>query len=834
MERDRESRYEESQSARAESVRRHDRRPAGSGNGAEAAGLTGRLLSLQQSAGNRAVTRLVQAKLLVGPVDDPYERQADRIASLVTGGRSPEPEHAAGPLEHEPTSVQRAAAGGAGGGFEAPSEVGTLVGGGKPLPAAIRGSFEPRLGADLSRVAVHDDAGSAAVAEKIGARAFTSGSHMYFGAGQYNPHSQAGRHLIAHEVTHVLQQTGGVQRKPIVSFDGALVPTRLSERRIQGNFFKNLNEKRKQFFGRSDKAVREKTGDENLDKMSKEEQSTYMRRTKGGGPGENPDWSNPKFFGKKPNKFKAKLAVAQEDANWLKNVTALRNAGYKAIFSGEGRKALGNMDKNYLAKRALENQGALDGKSDSEIAGLVKQFTNGIYDVGHTWIRLETYVGDELKDLYSFGMWPAKIAALDSDDNYGGFAGPVSLGQGEIRHPDNVHEGDAMTAYFAHDASKTQFAKALDLAMTRYQSPPPYVLVGYNCTTFAREIFQSAGGAYPSNGTLLPGFAYTPGNLYHSIMKKVAEDDKKKDQGKKPSGRATSSDEHKDIVEKAKTKQEMLSNAGKRDVQSEIFGVPKPDAKTSTVHMFAGNTIRYGIRPDFPEDSKLALDKDRDMVSVANDAALDRFGVYTFWMGPKVYWYVPEDDVDDARHDPNAKKPPAKQSGLLLPMYNGTSGGFHAPAPDDKPNTQVDRMTFLMGGYLISNTEGEWVNIQGVHSGEFYWVKKTWYDYFFEPDKYPLPPDLAGGATTSVQSPQQPPPQRQTFSVTKDGMPYYESRTEADPSGVLTTTKVNDFMLTFDPFDKDYVVIYLPDEGKNILVKVTDYHAWCKLVGREP
>ncbi|HEY2814084.1 MAG TPA: DUF4157 domain-containing protein [Acidimicrobiales bacterium] len=799
----------------------------------ESNALATQLLTLQHTAGNQAANRFVQTKLIVGAADDPYEREADRIASVVMGGRTPpaptpgraaDDGHAEARASRDATDVR--------GSFAATKDLATYVkgGGGAPLPDTVRRDLEPRFGVDFGEVRVHTDDKASSMAASIGASAFTHGNDVYFGRGTFQPHSPGGQHLLAHELTHVLQQTGSAHRKISRSFDGSLVPTRLAERRIQGNFLKKMNEKRKQFFGKSDKDVREKTKDENIDNMSKGDLQTYMQRTKGGGPSENPDWSNPKLFAKTPNKFKVKLAVAQEDANWLKNMKSLRNEGYKAIFSSEGRAALGAMDKEWLIKKALENQGALDGMTDAEIKTQVDKFTEGMYDVGHTWIRLETYVDNELKDLYSYGMWPAKIAEMnDSGDNYGGFAGPVSLGQGEIRHPDNVHEGDAMTAYFAHGASKKQFDSALELAATRYQSPPPYVLVGYNCTTFAREIFQAGGGTYPAGGRLLPGFAYTPGNLYKAIMEKVAEDEKKKDKGKKVGGKATKEDEHKDLVDKGKAKQAMLAEAGKRDTQSETFATPKPNAKTQTLHFFAPNSFRYGVRPDFATDSKISLDKDRDMVAVDSPEAADRFGVFTFWMGPKKYWYILEDDVNDAMEE----QKPTKKAGVMLPLYTGTGGGFKPPASGEKPNRTIDQTAFFADIWKIDQTAGEWINIAGLRGGEFWWVRKTHYDYFSAPSTTPIPKDLLGdgGAPSGSGSGGPKPPQ---FPVTKDGVPFYNSWIDENPTGLLSTSQVSDDMLDFDPFQDGWVVTYVARAGGvDYYIKKTDYDAWCKLTGRK-
>lgn len=94
---------------------------------------------------------------------------------------------------------------------------------GSPLPTGLRGELEPALGASLSHVRIHTDADSASAADALHARAFATGQDIHFGAGQYDPSSPAGRHLIAHEVAHTVQQQGAapaVQCKPRVSEPG--------------------------------------------------------------------------------------------------------------------------------------------------------------------------------------------------------------------------------------------------------------------------------------------------------------------------------------------------------------------------------------------------------------------------------------------------------------------------------------------------------------------------------------------------------------------------------------------------------------------------------------
>jgi hypothetical protein len=97
-----------------------------------------------------------------------------------------------------------------GGGSEAPSSVDAYVGGashgGQPLSSDLRAQFEPRFGYDFSQVRVHTDAGAAESAQSVNALAYTVGRNVIFGAGQYAPQTSTGQRLLAHELTHVVQQ----------------------------------------------------------------------------------------------------------------------------------------------------------------------------------------------------------------------------------------------------------------------------------------------------------------------------------------------------------------------------------------------------------------------------------------------------------------------------------------------------------------------------------------------------------------------------------------------------------------------------------------------------
>lgn len=80
---------------------------------------------------------------------------------------------------------------------------------GSALPSGVKDQFESSLGADLSGVRVHTGSASAEAASAVGARAYTTGQDIHFGAGQYAPSDPFGLHLLAHEVAHTVQQAGG-------------------------------------------------------------------------------------------------------------------------------------------------------------------------------------------------------------------------------------------------------------------------------------------------------------------------------------------------------------------------------------------------------------------------------------------------------------------------------------------------------------------------------------------------------------------------------------------------------------------------------------------------
>jgi len=88
------------------------------------------------------------------------------------------------------------------------SRINSLKGGGQPFDPVTHAFFEPLFGSDFSQVRIHTDTRAAESARAVNARAFTVGKDVVFGAGQYAPGRSEGRRLLAHELTHVVQQSG--------------------------------------------------------------------------------------------------------------------------------------------------------------------------------------------------------------------------------------------------------------------------------------------------------------------------------------------------------------------------------------------------------------------------------------------------------------------------------------------------------------------------------------------------------------------------------------------------------------------------------------------------
>jgi len=163
-----------------------------------------------------------QPKLMINEPGDRFEQEADGIADRLvsmSAASAPGPKNGqrAVQLQYESGTkdqAQRLARAKTSGDAAPSSAVApkivhdVLASPGAMLDGTSRTFFEPRFGYDFSRVRVHSDAQAAASAQAVSASAFTVGHDIVFAAGQFAPRTQAGRRLLAHELTHVAQQAG--------------------------------------------------------------------------------------------------------------------------------------------------------------------------------------------------------------------------------------------------------------------------------------------------------------------------------------------------------------------------------------------------------------------------------------------------------------------------------------------------------------------------------------------------------------------------------------------------------------------------------------------------
>ncbi len=186
-----------------------------------------------------------QAKLNVGSVDDPQEKEADNVADKVMAqppkgndkkegaDKTATPKPAAEKKEEKPevqkkshetekeeenkTVVKKKQNGTSNGakGRSVEASITEKKGKGNQLPGSVLHDMESAFGSDFSGVNIHTDSEAAALSNDLDAHAFTSGKDIYFNFGKFDPNSESGRHLLAHELTHVIQQNGDtVQREP--------------------------------------------------------------------------------------------------------------------------------------------------------------------------------------------------------------------------------------------------------------------------------------------------------------------------------------------------------------------------------------------------------------------------------------------------------------------------------------------------------------------------------------------------------------------------------------------------------------------------------------------
>jgi hypothetical protein len=206
------------------------------------------MMALQQTHGNQFAAQLtsgtkypVQAKLTVTPAGDMYEREADATAQQVVADINAPVQREEMPEEEimlkrdslqriaeeeeemmlKRDTVQREAmdeeeplqakqTGDLMGGMDVSGEVEAQIeqsrGAGQALPDGVRSNMESGFGADFGNVRIHSDSNADSLSRSVQAQAFTTGSDIFFKQGAYDPGSKSGQELLAHELTHTIQQ----------------------------------------------------------------------------------------------------------------------------------------------------------------------------------------------------------------------------------------------------------------------------------------------------------------------------------------------------------------------------------------------------------------------------------------------------------------------------------------------------------------------------------------------------------------------------------------------------------------------------------------------------
>jgi hypothetical protein len=201
------------------------------GNGVAKKDVAGRVVEplAPVSASSAGIAMLAQAKLSVGRVDDPAELEADEMAQKFSqwngaGGSVEVSEGSSGGDAMRSADTGTLETGGFEVGADVQSEISSRSGRGVPLADDQRSKFEQFFGKDLSAVRVHADNDASQLSGSLGAEAFTVGNDVYFGSGRYQ--SGASDKLLAHELTHVVQQNSTIKRWPWSKKKAPPVPPR--------------------------------------------------------------------------------------------------------------------------------------------------------------------------------------------------------------------------------------------------------------------------------------------------------------------------------------------------------------------------------------------------------------------------------------------------------------------------------------------------------------------------------------------------------------------------------------------------------------------------------
>lgn len=452
---------------------------------------------LQSSVGNQAVAHLlhrggdpstapvIQPKLRVGAVNDPYEREADAVVSRLFGGGAQDKQGSSAPSLTGSQVQRRASMGKEGGPLQGNLErqIQQTQSGGSALPQGVRRQLEPKLGADLAAVKVHTDAHAVQLTRALGAEAFTHQNHIYYGEGK-SPHDLR---LTAHEAVHTIQQ-------------GAVAQPPAQVQRAPGE---------------------QQPGQAGMIQRKGEKGESIADLENGLVPNFTPNPGTPAGYS-------VTVAVATGMENYITFAKTRMKSTIRNKLRGfvRGIPGLGGSVRNPKSSKEIKDKAArrvLEERGETPDDSKVKKVLDQADSVGHAWIKFNAQdaQGNLLKT-YSFGFM------------YG--ASPTHPAQkvaGLVKQPDMMFEDkDESTRFLTTNVSAKSYAQGLKRAKQIQANPPQYSTMDYNCTKFVREVAKAAGATYPGGtGMMIPvsnfgeiklfSKAYNPTLLHEKLGKQT-------------------------------------------------------------------------------------------------------------------------------------------------------------------------------------------------------------------------------------------------------------------------------------------------------------------------
>lgn len=522
---------------------------------------------------NRAAPPAEPGGLRVRPAYDRFEREAHAVADRLDAGRSAP----VGDRAPSAPAVQRLSGdpGHAAGGhaLDGPTQarIRRGLGHGRPLPRSLRASLEPRLGVDLSPIRVRADREAHDLTASVGAQAMTVGRTIWFGEGRFAPESRAGRSIIHHEVAHALQQSGvrgakggglgtmgtptapAVQRlmtaadvkvwggDPSFAIRGKKYYSKILSRVTEYHRTRSTRSKRRilmQLKAQCAEFIKARGTDTDKVKARKVAAVRDLADQVAYELGERTDKSDMTAAMEQREQTRATGVAGLPDrpvrgTKYMVNMHAHIGHKYYTKFAKKRAwKRAGNelkLEKYKKTNNDMKREAATE-VADEYTAGWDKStftkmersrarraFIDDLLsaDVGHAWVSFHTVdSGGTPTAKLSFGLWPRHAP---------GFRETVP---GDVHHPDaRYRESQDKTKTKTVEVSFRNWKRGLTAAYDAHRRPPPYNLLGSNCTTFARDMSRAAGVRFPSSYWVAPDAStvWNPNDMFDAFE---AEEDR--------------------------------------------------------------------------------------------------------------------------------------------------------------------------------------------------------------------------------------------------------------------------------------------------------------------